>query len=753
MAAALMSFRRRVHDMFNFKKQKQKTGSNSGDTWRQVFADLRNSLGISQSDRGKDQEEDHEDKVTSPPIESPPSEAQSSPLLYSDSLEVNEGQRDAATQDSSALEPGNITANEEHAEGKKPASRLRRLTRLSWRVKLLLGAGIIASVAVGIFREELFAPWPPSPNVVASFAGGQITLEDVEKHLASLVDDEKMQKQLKTPQGYVLIVEEMITDEIVRRWQANRKPDQDKEFSHVMKHITEEINLDELHAQMHKGQLGVTEGDIQAYYEANRKDFGEKTLTDVRDQIKSMLQNENEDAFVQNYITALKNKASIAKDLSVLNIPETPNWELKNYYDANKGQYVIKAQAVVQEIHIPKGGDEKKAKEKADQTLAVIRSGGDFASALKNVSDAGVPHEKETVTKGEGDPTYEETIFRLDPGAVSQVISASNDFIIAKLLSKSPERQQSFEEVRSKVRNAVLGETEKKYYTDNSTRTLFTLNGKQFTLGEFWEEYQELPVAFLTSYQGNEGKRSLVERIIERLLLYEDSTNQVSQTETKEKKDEMRLKVLAQMLEQEEIDDKIKIEDKDLQDYYDQNKAHLVKPPKSKVRQIAIKAGETEDDHKRAADKATEAYKRLVSGILKKGEEFSAVALAYSEDEETKNNGGEVAGWVEEEMNLLGEITTHAYHERVLSIPKGEIGEPFEANGYIYIVQVTDRTEAETISFEEAKEFIRERLLQEKHAELQGQLSSKLMKENDVTVYTRTLKKISKQAESQAAVK
>ena len=291
-----------------------------------------------------------------------------------------------------------------------------------------------------------------------------------------------------------------------------------------------------------------------------------------------------------------------------------------------------------------------------------------------------------------------------------------------------------------------MTEAEKKYYTDNADRTLFTVNGKRFTLGEFWEEYQELPLSFLTSYSGTEGKQALVEKIIERLLLYEDSLSQVSQTDTKERKDEMRLKVLAQMLEQEEVDDKIKIEDKDLQDYYNRSKAELVMPAKSKVRQIVIRAGSsdsaTDDEHNKAFEKASEAYKKLVPGPLKKGEDFASVAKQYSEDEATKEKGGEVTEWIQEEMDFMGEITKHQYHEQVQAIPKGQIGQPFEANGYIYIVEVTDRSEPEQLSFEDSKEFIRERLTQEKHQELSEQLSSKLMKDAKVVIYTRTLKKI-----------
>lgn len=729
--------------MSSHHKPKAADKVKSGEGWSQIFSDIRQSLGFSSGGQ-----------KPAPALKKlEPTQPRKKIAIK----EVTESPRAMTPQEVPPVQLTDAVEGGEHPPGDKQSRFPLPTIHLSRKKKIILCVIVVVAFLAFRFREDIFAPWPPAPNVVAAYDGGRITIEDVEKHLVSLIEDEEAQKQLKSPEGYALIVQEMITDEIVKRWQANRKPDQDKEFSHVMKHITEEINLDELHAQMHKGQLGVTEGDIGAYYDANRKNFGDKTLTDVREEIKTKLQSEKEDQFVQNYITGLKNKASITRDLAILAVPEPAEWDLRNYFDANKDKYLVKAQAVVYEIRIPKGTEEKKAKEKAEQTLSKIRSGSDFTQVYQEITGSPLPQSGQTKVKGEQDAAYEEAIFKLDPDQISDVITDKDAFAIIKLISKQPERQQSFEEVKSSVQTAVLSETEKKYYTDNADRTLFTVNGKRFTLGEFWEEYQELPVSFLSSYAGTEGKQALVEKIIERLLLYEDSLSQVSQTETKERKDEMRLKVLAQMLEQEEVDEKIKIEDKDLQDYYNRNKAELVMPPKSKVRQIVIRAGSSDsasdDEHKKAFDKANEAYKKLVPGPLKKGEEFAGVAKQYSEDEETKDKGGEVAEWVEEEMDLMGEIVKHQYHEQVQAIPKGQIGPPFEANGYIYIVEVLDRSEPEQLSFEDSKEFIRERLTREKHAELSEQLSSKLMKDAKVVIYTRTLKKIPRLSEPSGSEK
>ena len=724
-----------------FKGKKQDENPDEG-TWGQVFADMRNVLGIS---RTSDVEAKSDTESSREVAEVRPRE-----------VHIDPGVRLEEREETAAALPASDVVMPDTRMGKVRAL-WRRFAGLSWRKKALIGVGVLALMVAGVFRDEIFAPWPPAPDVVATFNGGQITLDDVRKHLASLGADETAQEALATPRGYAFMVEEMITDELVRRWSENRNPESDKTFSHVMKHITEEVNLDQLHAEMHKGQLGVTESDIQAYYEANRKTFGEKTLTDVRDEIKTTLQGGKEDEFVKNYITALKNKASITRDFAVLNVPEPTERDLSEYFNANKQEFVRVAQARVQVIRIPKESDEKSARVKADQALVAIRSGSSFAAAAKG---AGVTLRDETVVKENKNPAYEETVFRLNVGSVSDVIGTSDAFVIAKLVSKEPERPARFDEVRTQILPSVRAEKEKQYFADRADRTLFTVNGTRFTAGEFWSEYQELSASFLRSYQGTKGKQELVERIIERALLFQDSVSQVSQSDTKEKKDEMRLKVLAQMMEQEEVDEKITVEDAEIQKFYDENADKFQKPPRSKIRHIAISMGTTDEEYQRAAERAEEAYKKLVPGFLKKGADFASVAREYSDDEATKNSGGEMNDWIEEDesemadMHGMGgthdmggnmamhEMSDHGFYEQILAIEKGEIGQPFAAEGFIHIVEVTDRVSAETIPLTDVSEMIKEVLKREKHDELALDLSRKLLEDADVTIYERTLKKL-----------
>jgi len=624
----------------------------------------------------------------------------------------------------------------------------RRVRLYRW-MPVALAAAVIGGFAVYLLLPDpvgMTGRRPPAPNVVATFRGGRITVEDVRRHLAELVPDQDTRRGFQGIEDYQGLVEEMIADELVRRWASGRNAERDKNFQHVMKHITEEINLDELHAQMHQGPMGVTEADVQAYYDANRPRFGDQTLEQVRGQIRATLQQQRESGFAQEYLARLKETATVTRDFALLAPPEPEGRELEAYYEANRTRYVLPAQAVVDEIRLNIGQAEGAAGEKAARALTRLRAGEDFASVARDLSEAPLPPEGTTVRKGERDPAYDAAVLALQPGETSGVIRAGDAFYVVRLRALRPERQQRLDEVRDQVRRAVRVQKEARWFAENADRTLFTIRGRRYTLGEFWTEYQELPEAFLARYQGVEGRRALAERLIERLLLLQDSYDRLLDAKNTQQVEETRLSVLAQMLEQEEVDEKIAVSDQELAAYYQEHKKELTEPPQVRIRYIMIRLGAPGRDRVRAWAKADEAYKQLVPGVLQKGRDFAEVARRYSEDQATAARGGELSGWIREGPDLLAELAEHPFHEQTLGLRTGEISRPFEYGGAIYIVQVRERKEARPLTFEETKELLREELRQKKHDELRAQLSRKLLNEARVVIYGQTLRQLAREA-------
>ncbi len=146
--------------------------------------------------------------------------------------------------------------------------------------------------------------------------------------------------------------------------------------------------------------------------------------------------------------------------------------------------------------------------------------------------------------------------------------------------------------------------------------------------------------AFLAEYQGVARRQAVAERLIERLLLLEDSYDRLLDVSNKGEIEEVRL-----------------------------------------------------DERKRAWEKANEAYEKLAPGVFRTGADFGEVARQYSEDELTANKGGELESWIREGPDLLAELVQHPFHEQILKLREGEISQPFAWGNALYIVQVRERKE------------------------------------------------------------
>ncbi|MBW1697575.1 MAG: peptidyl-prolyl cis-trans isomerase [Deltaproteobacteria bacterium] len=269
----------------------------------------------------------------------------------------------------------------------------------------------------------------------------------------------------------------------------------------------------------------------------------------------------------------------------------------------------------------------------------------------------------------------------------------------------SPEKP--FPEVKDQIMKSVRKEIEKKWFEQNGNSTLFTIHGKRYTLGEFYQELQELPVDEREKYKTYEDLKRLVDLMIERLLVVEDTYDRMLNVENKDEIEHVREDILRQILHQEEIDDKVSVSDEEIKTYYEANKDKFFEPPRVKISYIRIGRGQTEDEKKRTKKRVEEAYGKLKPGFLKKAQPFEEVAREYSEDPETAKKGGAIDGWISESSDLLEEIAAHILHENVLPLSAGEISDPFYFHGSWYIVKgasaiscrkINNKSEADLLS-------------------------------------------------------
>lgn len=711
------------------------------DGWKQTWKDILNAL---RGENAKEVEPTLESDER-PPLEDAGNRQTFDPAFVEESSQ----EKQIALMEPPPAEPSAdtiqlIESDKDSEEPEiSPASQTSGGSRrggLTFFLYAVLASLLIASLWFSGGNQLLarwLAPAPPGPNVIATFNGGQITTTDLEEHLKLLVPEE-YQAIAQSPNLLIQVVDDLLMDELARRWAEQRQPDRDEEFSHTMQHISEGINLESLDTQLHKNDIPVAESDIQNYYQKNKSQFGDQPLDAVREQIRQQLVAEQEKGYVEDYIQRLKDNASITRTFELLDVPAPSEEDLRRTYDANLSQFKIPRQFIIDELRFSIGADEAASRKTADDALLKLRSGATFEEVAQTLLEgsltAGV-----MVSEGSRDPDWDRSILELTEGETSDIFRAGDSFYIVRLNELKPARTQSLDEVRSTILTIAQQQKTEEWFQANGMKTLFTIKGKQYTLGSFYKEYKELPVEMQAQYSGSKGMRDLAEQLIERLLLVEDSYDQLLNTQNKPLTDEARLQVIKQMLHQEEIDDQIQVTDEEMLKFYNENTSLLTLPPKARIRYIRIGLGASEDEWKAAQVKASEAYQKLVPGLLQKGADFAEIAQQYSEDPESAAKGGEYPGWVGESEDLMTEIQLHPFHEKILTLPLNEISRPFQVDDSLYIVQVLERTEPEKLLFEKAKPYIQELLTQQKHNELLTQLSKKLFQQNNVVLFESVL--------------
>ena len=480
---------------------------------------------------------------------------------------------------------------------------------------------------------------PPAPGIVATFHGGQISGKDIKEHLNKLVQgaDPEAVKQLRRKDVYKSIIRTLALDHMIQEKVKEKKLDKKENVKHVMKHISEEMNIEELHNRTHKGKIRVSETDIRRYYEENRKQYGDKSLTEVKEEIQNILQAEKENDYFRNYIEELKKNAVITRQYRLLKVPGPTEAELRLYYEENRNEY------------------------------------------------------------------------------------------------NSPAR--SFSDVKGRIIETLRKRKEKEWFKQNRNRTLFTIHGKRYTAGEFYQELEELSLQERNKYQGNEGLKTLMDRMIERLLVVEDTYDQMLNTENSEERKHVQDDILGQLLHQEEVDDKLEISGEEIKAYYDKHKKEFAGPPQVKISYIRVYGGQTDDEKERAEKKIGKAYGKVKPWFWKKRESFENAAREYSEDPETAEKGGEIDEWISESGNLFDEIAMHTFHEIVLGLARDEISPPFYFQGSYYIVKVRERKEPRPLSLEDSREVIKAELSAKKHEELTYSMGNTLLEKANLVIY------------------
>jgi peptidyl-prolyl cis-trans isomerase SurA len=137
--------------------------------------------------------------------------------------------------------------------------------------------------------------------------------------------------------------------------------------------------------------------------------------------------------------------------------------EITQYYQDHQDKFQRTPDAEIRHIFIavPPEGNEQAAKARAEEVLAKIRSGADFAKMAEQFSDSPTKDkggELGTVHKGDLAPEIEAAAFSLPVGGVSDLIRTSAGWNIIKVERVRTETVAPLAEVRDSIRDQLFQE-------------------------------------------------------------------------------------------------------------------------------------------------------------------------------------------------------------------------------------------------------------------------------------------------------
>ena len=207
-----------------------------------------------------------------------------------------------------------------------------------------------------------------------------------------------------------------------------------------------EVRVLPVRADAYLGKVAVTDAQVAAFYDTNKKDFETPESVKVEYLVLSA--------------EAISGTATVA------------DADIKAYYEQNKGRFGIDEQRRASHIlFAPDGGDKAAARKKAEIALAALKtSPGDFARLAKEQSkdpgSAARGGDLGFFGKGMMVKPFEEVAFTLKPGETSGIVETDFGFHIIRVTEVKPAQVKPLEEVRADIEKDLRTQQAQKRFAE-----------------------------------------------------------------------------------------------------------------------------------------------------------------------------------------------------------------------------------------------------------------------------------------------
>ena len=248
------------------------------------------------------------------------------------------------------------------------------------------------------------------------------------------------------------------------------------------------------------------------------------------------------------------------------------------------------------------------------------------------------------------------------------------------------------------------------------------IGSRKITLREVDEAIDELPPWIKEQFKGKEKKVEFMKKYVADELFYRKAKKLEydKDTELRKKTSHFMKQLMVNKVLEEEIKDKLTIEEDDLKNYFKANRKRYKERSQARIR--LIKAG------------MEEIAKNIVKE-LKKDKDFTELAKEISLDEESAKMGGQWNNWVTEGKDDLGIGNVEEVSRAIFSASPGDISPVVKAGDYYYIFKIDEKKPERMRNYEEIEEWVRNDYMDHKMKVAYQNLLEQVLASSEVKLY------------------
>ena len=558
-------------------------------------------------------------------------------------------------------------------------------------------------------NEQLLRQLGVDQQVLGQMIDEQVALIEAERHGIRVSDDELAQQIFAIPafQENGRFIGEERYEQLL---QSQNPPLTKSQFEDSLRR---NMALDKLRSAL-TGWIAVSNMDVESEYRRRNEKVKLQVVALTADKFRSQVT--VTDAEIAPYFEAHKTDYRVGEQRKVKYLlfdrelarqrVAVPQNDIQRYYNDNIQQYQTPERVRASHILLNTAGkDEAAVRKQAEELLAKIKGGADFAELARKYSEDAGSKEKggdlDYFPRGQMVPEFEKTAFELKPGQLSDLVKTQYGFHIIKVVDKQAGSTQTLDQVRPQIQQMLASQTADRQITDRARE----LAGKLKSLDDLNKAATEngLKVEESGFFQRNEPVPGLGAA-----PQVADSAFQLQENAVSEPLSSTRGPVFITVSGRK--------------DAY----TPMLEEVKDRVREDLIRSRATELSRQRAS---------AIAAQLKTAKDFAAAAKGLGFDATDSD-------LVARDSALPGVGVSQAVDRVVFALPKGAVSDPIEANNATVIVRVADRDDVTPDELKLATERFRAELLNERRGQFFSSYMTKAKEQLKIEIKTDVLRRL-----------